>query len=150
MLRSPSPTMGERGLPSWKGGSCVKATRRESKSSGSKGSKPFQYTKRPCGVEVMVKPRKLPKNDSRWLSGCEWFSRVGAVQRAGTPSSPSPFWIRLKGVVPCGEYSSSESEWKWKTGAARQVVAPTSLILRGRSKSSAKSEKDLGCEVFSN
>jgi hypothetical protein len=57
MLPSPSSKMGERGLPSWKGSSRVKATRRESYSSSLEGSKPFQYTKRPCSVDVMVKPR---------------------------------------------------------------------------------------------
>jgi hypothetical protein len=141
--------MGERGLPSWKGSSYVKATRQESKLSSSEGSKPFQYTKCPCGVEVMVKPRKLPEKDSVWPSSCEWISRAGDARQVVTPSSPSPFRIWLEGVVLCGEYSSSESEWKSKTGAARQAVAPTSLILRSRSKFSSKLEKDLGCEVFS-
>jgi hypothetical protein len=66
-----------------------------------------------------------------------------------TPSSPSPSRERLEGVILRGEYSSLESEWKSKTGAARQVVAPTSLILSTRSKSSSKSERDLDHEVFS-
>jgi hypothetical protein len=55
VLLSPSSAMGERGLPSWKGGSFMKATRRDSQSSSSEGLKPFQYTKRPCIVDVMVK-----------------------------------------------------------------------------------------------
>jgi hypothetical protein len=36
-----------------------------------------------------------------------------------------------------------------KTGAPRQGVAPTSLILSGRSKSSSMSERDLDRVVFS-
>jgi hypothetical protein len=31
-----------------------------------------------------------------------------------TPSSPSPSWDQLEGVVLRGEYSSLESEWKSK------------------------------------
>jgi hypothetical protein len=65
-----------------------------------------------------------------------------------TPSSPSPSRDRLEDVVLRGKYSSLEFEWKLKTGAARQAVAPTSLILMSRSKSSSKSERDLDHEVF--
>jgi hypothetical protein len=39
--------------------------------------------------------------------------------------------------------------WRSKTGAARQAVAPTSLILSSRSKSSSKLERDLDHEAFS-
>jgi hypothetical protein len=35
----------------------IKATRRESYSSNTEGSKPFRYMKRPYGEDVMVKPR---------------------------------------------------------------------------------------------
>jgi hypothetical protein len=69
----------------------MKAIRRDSKLSSSKGSKPFQYTKCPCIVDVMVKPRRLPENDSVWPSSCEWFSRAGAARQVVTPLSPSPF-----------------------------------------------------------
>jgi hypothetical protein len=66
-----------------------------------------------------------------------------------TPSSPSPSRDQLVGVVLRGEYSLLESEWKSKTGAARQAAAPTSLILSSGSKSSSKLERDLDREVFS-
>jgi hypothetical protein len=66
-----------------------------------------------------------------------------------TPLSPSPFRNWLEGAVLHWEYSSLVSEKVSKTGAARQAVAPTSLILSSRSKSSSKSERDLHREVFS-
>jgi hypothetical protein len=65
------------------------------------------------------------------------------------PLSLSPSRDRLEVVVLRGEYSSLESEWKSKTRAARQAVAPTSLILSSRSKSSSKSKRDLDREAFS-
>jgi hypothetical protein len=52
----------------------------------------------------MVKPRRLPENVSVWPSGGKWFSRAGAAGQAVTLSSPSPFWVRLEGVVLRGEY----------------------------------------------
>jgi hypothetical protein len=58
----------------------------------------------------MVKPRWLPKNNSVWPSGCEWFSRVGTARRAVAPSSSSPPQDWFKGVVLSEEYSSLESE----------------------------------------
>jgi hypothetical protein len=73
--------------------------------------------KHSCGVDVMVKPRRLPKKESVWPSGCEWFLRAGAARRAVAPSSPSPSRDWLEGVVLRGEYSLLESKWMLKTGA---------------------------------
>jgi hypothetical protein len=74
---------------------------------------------------------------------------AGAARRAVAPSPPSPFQNRLQDVVLRGEYSSLEFEWVSKMGGPSQAVAPMSLILSSRSKSSSKSERDLDREVFS-
>jgi hypothetical protein len=77
----------------------------------------------------------------RVASGCR---ELGPLDERWLPFS-SPSWLQL--IV--NWYSSFESEQLSKTGAPQQAVAPSSRLLRRRSKSSSKSEGDLDCVASS-
>jgi hypothetical protein len=88
------------------------ATVRALCSSNSEGSKPFQYTNLPCGVGLIVKPRRPSENGSELSTGLGSPQVSGAAQHV--VASHSSVVIEYSGSLSRSERIVSE-----KTEAVR-------------------------------